>query len=102
MIVCQCLALNDADIGRVLERWADAADAGAAASPAGPTLAGPTLADIESACGAGGDCAQCLPLIQDAIDELVARRGAAAGTGTPSPAADTPAGPTPSPGADTP
>ena len=53
MVVCHCLALNDRAI-------AELARSGTA-----------TVDDITAACGAGGKCGGCRPLIEEVVDEAV-------------------------------
>jgi bacterioferritin-associated ferredoxin len=55
MVVCHCAAINDSAIARLRSE-------------------GATVGDIIAACGAGGDCGGCIPIIEDLLerdDELV-------------------------------
>ena len=54
MIVCQCLATNEASIRHVYARG------------------GTTVRDVSLACGAGSDCAGCIETIQAVLDQCVA------------------------------
>lgn len=48
MVVCHCAAVNDIAIARLRRE-------------------GATVDDIVSACGAGGDCGGCVPVIEDLL-----------------------------------
>ena len=55
MIVCQCLGMNENGVLSVLKQLPDPASA--------------TVDEVIRACGAGGDCTKCVPLIQSLIDD---------------------------------
>ncbi len=53
MIVCQCLATNEASIRHVYARG------------------GTTVREVALACGAGSDCAGCVETIQAVLDQCL-------------------------------
>ncbi|MCY3609583.1 MAG: (2Fe-2S)-binding protein [Acidimicrobiaceae bacterium] len=53
MIVCQCLATNEAAIRRLAAHG------------------GTTVRDVSMACGAGTDCGSCVAMIQAVLDQCV-------------------------------
>ena len=57
MIVCQCLATNEAAIRRLAARGSM------------------TIHDVSMACGAGTDCGSCISTIQAVLDQCVLDAG---------------------------
>ncbi len=53
MIVCQCLATNEAAIRRLAAHG------------------GTTVRDVSKACGAGTDCGSCVAMIQAVLDQCM-------------------------------